>query len=67
MDSIIIEPKSKEEFDFLTKLLGKLNINLKLVKGDKPNLATRKAIKDVEKGKSIRVKDSEELFSKLKI
>jgi hypothetical protein len=67
MDSIIIKPKSKEELDFLTKLLEKLNINLQFVKGDKPNLATRKAIKDVEKGKSIKVKDSAELFTKLNI
>lgn len=67
MTSIVIKPKSKAERDFLTRLLKKLNIESQLVEDPMPNYETRKAILDVNNKKGSRVKNAEELFSKLGI
>jgi len=67
MTSIVIKPKSKAERDFLTRLLKKLNIESQLVEDPMPNYETRKAIEDVDNKKGNKVKDANELFSKLGI
>jgi hypothetical protein len=67
MNTIVIKPRSKEEEDFLTNLLQKLDINAQLVEEPLPNYKTKKAISDVERGEGKRVKDSDELFSLLNI
>jgi len=67
MTSIVIKPKTKAERNFLTRLLKKLNIESHLVEDPMPNYETRKAILDANNKKGSRVKNAEELFSKLGI
>lgn len=67
MASIIIKPKNKSEEEFLTRLLKKMNIEVNLVEEPVPNYETQKAMHDVESGKGERMKNSDELFSKLGI
>lgn len=67
MSTLVIKPKSKEEEDLLTLLLKKMNIDVQLVEEQVPNYKTRKAMEDVHDRKGTRVKDSNELFSKLGI
>ena len=65
MTAIVIKPKNKAEKIFLTRLLKKMNIETQFIAEPLPNYETQKAIKDVEHLKGIKVKDSQELFSKL--
>lgn len=67
MTTIVIRPKNKAEKNFLTRLLKKMNIESQLVEEPVPNFETRQAIKDTELLKGTKVKDSQELFSKLGI
>ena len=67
MASIIIKPKNKSEEEFLTRLLKKMNIEVNLVEEPVPNYETQTAMHDVESGKGERMKNSDELFSKLGI
>lgn len=67
MYTIIIKPKSKAEEDLLTRLLAKMNIEVQLFEEPLPNFQTRKAMADVNNRKGTKVKDSNELFSKLGI
>lgn len=67
MTTIIIRPKNKAEKDFLSHLLKKLNIETQFVEEPVPNFETGKAMEDVENKKGTKVKDSQELFSKLGI
>lgn len=67
MTTIVINPKSAEELDFLTKLFQKLNIEARLVNEPTPNVETLSAMLDVAKRKGKQVKDSTELFEQLGI
>ena len=67
MTTIIIRPKNKAEKEFLSRLLKKMNIETEFVEEPVPNAETRKAMQDVEHRKGTKVKDSQELFSKLGI
>ena len=67
MNTIIIKPKTKEEQDFLTQLLKKMNIDANVVKEHSPNYETRKAMEEVHLKKGTKVKDAHELFTKLGI
>lgn len=67
MTTIVIRPKNKAEKEFLSCLLKKMNIEIEFIEEPVPNIETRKAMKDVEKRKGTKVKDSQELFSKLGI
>ena len=67
MTTILIKPKTKEEYNLLTRMLKKMNIEVQLVEDDNPNYETLKAIKDVENKSGIRVNDTEELFETLGI
>ena len=67
MTTIVIKPKNKAEKIFLTRLLKKMSIETQFIEEPIPNYETQKAIKDVEHLKGIKVKDSQELFSKLGI
>jgi hypothetical protein len=67
MTTIVIKPKNKAEKIFLTRLLKKMNIETHFVEEPIPNYETLNAIKDVELMKGTKVKDSQELFSKLGI
>jgi len=67
MTTIVIRPKNKAEKEFLGRLLKKMNIETQFVEEPIPNSETRKAMEDVEHEKGIKVKDSQELFSKLGI
>jgi hypothetical protein len=67
MNTIIIKPKTKEEQDFLTRLLKKMNIDANLVEEPMPNYETRKAMEEVQRKRGTKVKDSQELFTKLEI
>jgi hypothetical protein len=67
MTMIVIRPKNKAETYFLTRLLKRMNIETQFVEEPVPNFETRKAMKDVEILKGTKVKDSQELFSKLGI
>lgn len=67
MTTIVIRPKNKAEKEFLSRLLKKMNIETEFIEEPVPNSETRKAMKDVEKRKGTKVKDSQELFSKLGI
>jgi len=64
MDTIVINPKTKEEQDFLTQLLKKMNIEVNVVEEITPNYQTRKAMEDVNQKKGRKVKDAKELFAK---
>jgi hypothetical protein len=67
MTTIVIKPKTKEEQDFLTHLLEKMNIEASVVEELMPNYETRKAMEDVHQKKGKKVKDAQELFTKLGI
>jgi len=67
MTTIVIKPKSKSEKEFLTLLLKKMNIEVRLVEEPTPNYETLRAMDDVKNKKGTRVKNSEELFKKLGI
>ncbi len=67
MSTIVIKPKTKKEQDFLTRLLKKMNIEANVVEEPAPNYETRKAMEDVHQKKGKKVKDAQELFTKLGI
>ena len=67
MTTIVIRPKNKAEKEFLSRLLKKMNIDSQFIEEAVPNFETLQAIEDVEHKKGIKVKDSQELFSKLGI
>ena len=67
MTTIVIKPKTKEEQVFLTRLLKKMNIEANVVEEITPNYETRKAMQDVHQKKGYKVKDAQELFTKLGI
>lgn len=67
MTTIVIRPKNKTEKEFLSRLLKKMNIDTQFIEEPVPNIETRKAMEDVEHKKGTKVKDSQELFSKLDI
>ena len=67
MTTILIKPKTKSEYNLLTRLLKKMNIEIQVVEESIPNYETQKAIEDVENKKGVRVKDSKELFNTLGI
>ncbi|MBC8321464.1 MAG: hypothetical protein H8E34_12160 [Bacteroidetes bacterium] len=67
MTTILIKPKTKSEYNLITRLLKRMNIEVQIVEEDKPNYETRKAIEDVEKRNGIRTKNSKELFDTLGI
>lgn len=67
MISILIKPKSKSEYDLLTHLFEKMDIEVQLIEESRPNYETRMAMEDVENKKGIRTKDSQELFEALGI
>lgn len=67
MTTIVIRPKNKAEKEFLSRLLKKMNIDSQFIEEAVPNFETQQAIEDVEDKKGIKVKDSQELFSKLGI
>ena len=48
METIIIKPKNKKEFDFLKELLSKLNISIKKTK-DNNEFMSDKEQKEIEK------------------
>lgn len=67
MTTILIKPKTKSEYNLLTRLLKKMNIEIQVVEESSPNYETLKAIEDVENKKGIRTKNSIELFDSLGI
>ena len=67
MATILIKPKTKSEYNLLTRLLKKMNIEIHIVEESMPNYETLKAIEDVENKKGIRTKNSKELFDNLGI
>ena len=67
VSTIVIKPKSKEEQDFLTSLLKKMNIEANVVEEPMPNYETKKAMEDVQQKKGKKVKNAQELFTKLGI
>jgi len=67
MSTIVIKPKTKEEQDFLTSLLKKMNIDVNVVEESSPNYETQRAMEDVQQKKGTKVKDAKELFTKLGI
>ena len=67
MSKIIVKPKNKEEQNFLTRLLKKMDVKAEVVDESSPNEETQKAIEDVENKKGTKVKDSQDLFNKLGI
>jgi hypothetical protein len=67
MNTIVIKPKTKEEQDFLTCLLEKMNVDASIVEDSVPNYETKKAMEDVLLKKGTKAKDTKELFTKLGI
>ena len=67
MAKIIVKPKNKEEQNFLTRLLKKMNVKAEVVDESLPNKETQKGIEDVENKKGTKVKNSQDLFNKLGI
>lgn len=67
MTTILIKPKTKSEYNLLTRLLKKMNIEIQIVEESVPNYETQKAIQDVENKKGIRHKNSKELYDTLDI
>lgn len=65
MTTILIKPKTKAEYNLITRLLKRMNIEAEIVEEDKPNYETLKAIEEVEKRNGIKTKDSKELFDTL--
>jgi len=67
MTTILIKPKTKAEYNLLTRMLKKMNIDVQVVEENKPNYETQKAIEDVENKNGIRTKNTDELFDTLAI
>jgi RNase H-fold protein (predicted Holliday junction resolvase) len=67
MTTIVIKPKTKQEQDFLTRLLKKLNVEMNLVEEPLPNYETKMAMEDVLGKKGNKAKDAKDLFAKLDI
>ena len=67
MTTILIRPKTKAEYNLLTRLLKRMNIEIQLIEENNPNTETLKAIEDVEKREGIKVKNAQELFDTLGI
>ena len=67
MTTILIKPKTKSEYNLLTRLLKRMNIEIQLIEENNPNPETLKAIEDVEKREGIKVKNAQELFDTLRI
>ncbi len=67
MTTILIKPKTKSEYNLLTRLLKKMNIEIQVVEESIPNYETLKAMDDVESKKGIKTKNSKELFDTLGI
>ena len=67
MSTIVIKPKTKEEQNFITRLLKKMNIDVNVVEEPTPNYETRKAIEEVHLKKGLKVKNAQMLFTKLGI
>ena len=67
MNTIIIIPKTKEEQDFLTCLLQKMNVDVNIVEDFSPNYETKKAMEDFRLKKGTKAKDTQDLFVKLGI
>lgn len=67
MSTIVIKPKNKSEEALLTKMLKKMNVNVRLVHEPFPNYETITAIHDVESGRGTIAVDSKDLFSKIGI
>ncbi len=67
MTTIVIRPKNKSEKVFLSRLLKKMNIETQFIEEPAPNSETQQAMQDVEHRIGTKVKNSEELFSKLGI
>jgi len=67
MTTIVIKPKTKQEQDFLTRLLKKMNVEMNLVEEPLPNYETKMAMEDVQGKKGNKVKDAKDLFTKLGI
>jgi hypothetical protein len=65
MASIVIKPRSREEEEFLTELLKKMNVESHLIEEPVPNYTTIKAMKEVESKAGNRVNNSDELISQL--
>jgi antitoxin component of RelBE/YafQ-DinJ toxin-antitoxin module len=67
MTTILIKPKTKAEYNLLTKLLKRMNIEIQLIEENNPNTETLKAIEDVKKREGIKEKNAQELFDTLGI
>jgi hypothetical protein len=67
MNTIVIKPKTKEEQEFLTSLLKRMNIDVNIMEESTPNYKTRKAMDEVQQKKGTKAKDARELFTKLGI
>jgi len=67
MTTIVIKPKTKQEQDFLTRLLKKMNVEMDVVEEPLPNYETKMAMEDVQGKKGNKVKDAKDLFTKLGI
>ena len=67
MTTIVIKPKTKEEQNFLTRLLKKMNIEVNVVEEPAPNYETQKAMEEVRLKKGSKVKNAQMLFTKLGI
>lgn len=67
MTAIVIKPKNKKEETFLKELFKKMKVETHIVEEPVPNYETIKAMEDVENNKGVHVKDSKELFSRLRI
>jgi len=67
MTTIIVKPKTKSEYNLLTRLLKKMNIDMQVVEEPIPNYETKKAMEDTEARIGIRAKDAKELFDTLGI
>jgi len=64
MDNFIIYPRTKTDIAFINEMLTRLNIEFEKI-SDKPNLTTRKAMKDARTGKVSKAKNTKDLIDKL--
>jgi len=67
MTTIVIKPKTKEEQNFLTRLLKKMNIEVNVVEEPAPNYETQKAMEEVRLKKGSKVENAQVLFTQLGI
>ena len=60
MNSILITPENKIEYQFLTEFLKRMHIKAKIVRNNikEPNETTLKAIKEVYEGRVTRAKNA---------